>query len=99
MKNQTFFKIQQGSVISDCMKETYDFIDQNLEYFHSALQPAREALANEGSISFISHESQWSFACRIDKSELGKVASGAGVIIEGRVCPYDDLLNDLTQGE
>ena len=99
MTNQTPFKIQQGAVISDCMQETHDFITQNLEYFHSALQPAREALGNEAAITFISHESQWSLACRIDKSELGKVAAGAGIISESSVCPYDDLLLGLADSE
>lgn len=99
MSNQTFFQIQRGSVVSDCMQETYDFIVQNLDYFHSALQPAREALANEGPILFISHETQWSFACRIDKSELGKVASGVGIISEAHACPYDELLKGLSDAE
>lgn len=97
MSNQTFFQIQRGSVVSDCMQETYDFIVRNVDYFHSALQPAREALANEGSITFVSHESQWSFACRIDKSELGKAAAGVGIISETHVCPYDDLLKGLAE--
>lgn len=97
MANQTYFKIQRGSIVSDCMQETYDFISQNLEYFHTALQPAREALTSDGSLTFISHESQWSLACRIDKSELGKVAAGEGSIIEGGHCPYDELLKELSE--
>ncbi|MGJ8673320.1 hypothetical protein [Rubritalea sp.] len=73
------------------MPETYEFISQNLDYFYSALQPLKNALAEDGPITFISHESQWSFAVSVEKSELGRVASGSGVISEGGACPYDDL--------
>lgn len=85
--------------MSDCMQETYDFISQNLEYFHLALQPAREALSDDGSLTFISHETQWSLACRIDRSELGKIAQGEGSISEGGGCSYDKLLEQLSETE
>ena len=95
MSSQTYFQVQRGSVVSDCMPETYNFINQNLEYFHKALRPAIEALSDQGEITFISLESQWSFGCHIEKAELGRVASGKGVVSEGTVCTYDEILERL----
>ncbi|MGJ8676544.1 MAG: hypothetical protein ACSHX0_03410 [Akkermansiaceae bacterium] len=96
MSNQTYFQIQRGSVVSDCMPETYDFISQNLEYFHRALKPIRDILSDDGPITFISHETQWSFAVCIEKAELGKVALGKGVIAEGNTSMYDELLEKIS---
>ena len=95
MPNQTYFEVQRGSVVSDCMPETYDFISQNLEYFHKGIKPALDALAGAGEVTFISLEEKWSFSCHVEKSELGKVASGKGTISEGRACIYDEILASL----
>ena len=97
MSNKTKFKIERGSIVSDCMDDTRDFITQNLEYFYNSLQSAREALSDEGEITFISLEDHWSFACHIEKSELGKVAKGKGIIAESSACLYDEILKDLDQ--
>lgn len=96
MANQTYFKIQRGAIVSDCMEETYDFISQNLQYFYQALKPVEDAISDGGPMTFISHENQWTFAVCVEKSELGKVATGKGIISEGNSCPYDQLLNDLS---
>jgi len=95
MSSQTHFEIKQGAVIGDCMKETYDFIEQNLEYFYKSLRPIREALTDEGDITFVSYEDQWSFACHVEKSELGRVATGKGIISESSTCLYDEILSSL----
>lgn len=97
MSNRTHFEVQRGAVVSDCMENTFDFISQNLEYFYDALRPAREALNDGGEITFISLEDQWSFACHVEKSELGRVASGKGVIAESSACLFDEILDDLGQ--
>lgn len=99
MADQTLFKVQRGEVVSDCMKSTYDFISENLEFFYHNLKPVREIFNAEESFTFISHEDRWSFSCRVDKVELGVIANGEGVIREGNTCPYDEVQEMLSTSE
>jgi len=96
VSDQTFFQVQRGAVVSDCMEETYDFINQNLEFFYQNLKPVREALGADDYFVFVSHEDRWSFSCRVDRVELGRVAQGVGIISEGSNCPYDTVTEELS---
>lgn len=96
MADQTLYQVQRGEVVSDCMQSTFDFIDENLEFFYHNLKPVREILEADDFFLFITHEDRWSFSCRVDRVELGRVASGAGVIREGSSCPYDGITDVLT---
>ena len=96
MSDQTFYQVQRGRVVSDCMEGTYEFINQNLEFFFHGLKPLKEALNTTGPMTFISHEDRWSFSCRVDRAELGQVATGQGYITEGADCPYDDIYEKLS---
>lgn len=95
MANTTSFTVNRGEVMSDCMRDTYEFIQENLEFFYHSLQPVREVLAANETFSFISHEDRWSFACSVEKVELGMVSQGAGVIREGGSMPYDEVIAHL----
>ncbi len=97
MADHTLYQIQRGEVVSDCMQSTYDFINENLEFFSHNLKTVRDVLDGGDFFLFISHEDRWSFSCRIDKFELGKVANGAGVIREGDSCPYNEISAVLTE--
>lgn len=96
MSNQINYEIVQGAVVSDCLPETHQFIEQNSQYFHTTLKPIRDALADEGDVVFISYEKSWSFASAVKKAELGRISSGKGAISEGGVCSYDELLSSLS---
>ncbi len=95
MSNQIKYEITQGAVVSDCLPETHQFIEENSQYFHTILKPIRTALEDEGQIIFISYEKSWSFASAVEKAELGRISSGKGIIVEGGVCSYDELLSSL----
>jgi len=97
MADQTLFQVQRGEVVSDCMQTTFNFIEENLEFFYHNLKPIREILEAEDFFLFVSHEDRWSFSCRVDRVELGRVANGVGVIREGSACPYDGIANILTE--
>ncbi len=99
MADQTLYQAQRGEVVSDCMPATYDFILENLEFFYHNLKPVREILGADDFFLFISHEDRWSFSCRVDKVELGRVSNGAGVIREGSSCPYNEISALLTEPE
>ena len=91
MSNHIHYEIQRGSVVSDCMEETYQFISQNLNYLHDALIPIRDEILDSNTFSFVCYEENWSFAAKIDRVELGKIAAGSGVIQEGNHCSYDEI--------
>lgn len=95
LADHTYFEIQRGEIISDCMQETYDFISQNLAYLHSELKPIREALPDDGPFTFISHEDQWSLAVCVEKTELGKLATGRGIISECNNSAYSELVKGV----
>ena len=95
MSNQIHFTIQRGSIVSDCMAETYEFISQNSDYFHGALKPIRNELSEGGTFTFISYEKNWSFGTVVEKSELGKISMGKGAIVEGSNCSFDEILESL----
>lgn len=99
MADYTYFQVQRGSIVSDCMEETYEFINQNLEFFYHNLKDIKEAIGSDGPFTFISHEDRWSFACRVDRSELGRVAAGQGFVTEGADCPYNDIISKLDEAE
>jgi len=96
MSNKIHFEIQRGSVVSDCMEDTYDFISENLKYLHNALVPVRDEILEANNFSFVCYEDNWTFAVKIERVELGKVASGSGVIQDGNRCYYDELLETLS---
>lgn len=95
MSNRIFFQVQRGSVVSDCMEETYQFISNNLRYLHESLIPIRDEILENSEFTFISYEDNWTFAASIDKVELRRVAQGSGVIQEGSQCSYDEIIEDL----
>lgn len=99
MADQTLYQVQRGEVVSDCMQSTFDFIEENLDFFYHNLKEVRDLLEADDFFLFISHEDRWSFSCRVDKAELGKVANGAGVVREGSTCPYDEIKDILTYTE
>ncbi len=99
MADQTLFKVQRGEVVSDCMKSTYGFISENLDFFYHNLKAIREILNPEEEFTFISHEDRWSFSCRVDKVELGVIANGEGAIREGSTCPYNEIRELLSGSE
>ncbi|MDB9741360.1 hypothetical protein OAB00_00755 [Akkermansiaceae bacterium] len=95
MSNQIYYEIKRGSVVSDCMEETYQFITENSQYFHGVLKPIRDEFADQGTITYISYERNWSFATSVEKSELGRISSGKGAISEGSKCCYDELIETI----
>jgi len=95
MSSNIHFQIQRGSVVSDCMEETYQFISQNLSYLHDTLIPLRDELLESSEFTFICYEENWSFASKVERVELGRVSSGHGLIQEGSQCAYDELLESL----
>ena len=96
MSNSVHFQIQRGTVVSDCMQQTYDFISENLTYLHDALIPVRDAVLESSDFKFICFEQNWSFAVNIDRVELGQVSAGNGAIQEGNQCSYDELLESIS---
>lgn len=97
MADQTLYQVSRGVVASDCMQSTLEFIEGNLEFFYHSLKPVREILEADDFFLFISHEDRWSFSCRVDRVELGRVSNGAGVIQEGGSCPYDGIKHILVE--
>lgn len=95
MSDNTHFEIQRGSVLSDCMEKTYEFITQNLDYLHESLIPVREEVVPGNEFKFICYEKNWSFAVNVEQVELGQIASGSGIVKEGGQCAYDELLEGL----
>ena len=95
MSNKIHFEVQRGTIVSDCMEETYQFISNNLKYLHDSLKPIRDEVLDDSNFTFIGYEENWSFATTINKVELGKVSSGHGVILEGNQCSYSDLLHSM----
>ena len=89
------YDIKQGEVDADCLPETLQFITENSQYFHTALKDIRDELSDLGEITYISYEKSWSFAAVIERSELGRISTGRGVIVEGGKCSYDTILKAL----
>ena len=89
------YDIKQGEVNADCLPETLQFISENSQYFHTALKEMRDELSDLGEITYISYEKNWSFASVIERSELGRISLGKGVIVEGGKCSYDTILDVL----
>ena len=95
MSDQLNYVIKQGEVESDCLPETLQFIAENSQYFHTALKDMRDELADMGEILYVSYEKNWSFAAVVERSELGRISSGKGAIVEGGKCSYDEILESL----
>ena len=96
MSNSTHFEVQRGALVSDCMENTYDFINENLRYLHEALTPVRDELFDSSNFMFVCYEQQWTFALNVKKVELGSVSSCSGVIQEGGKCSYDELIASIS---
>ena len=95
MKNQTSFQVSQGTIFADCLPETREFIDQNLQFFHSVMTNVAQALKSEGAMTFVSNEEAWNFSCSIEKTELGRVVRAEGTLIDGGSAKFDEVLEEL----
>ncbi len=97
MTQDTHFSVGRGSLVSDCLPATYQFIEQNLSFFYGAISNLNDALGDEGGITFVSNEEQWSFACNVSRTELGNIAVAQGILGEGGKTRFDDLIEQLTK--
>ena len=96
MSQETHFSISRGELLCDCLPQTYQFIEQNLSFFHGAVSRLSDLLDDAGAITFVSNEESWSFACCIEKTELGTIAAANGVLNEGGKSRFDEILGQLT---
>lgn len=97
MAQLTHFSVARGNVVSDCLPQTKQFIEGNLAFFYGALSRLSDALGSDGPLLFLSHEDQWSFGCRIDKTELGNIAVASGVLRDGGANHSDAILKVISQ--
>ncbi len=97
MSQDTHFSVGRGALVCDCLPQTYQFIEKNLAFFYGAISNLNDALGDEGGITFISNEDQWSFACSVSKTELGNVAIAQGILGEGGKNRFDDLIGMLSK--
>ena len=83
MAQLTHFSVNRGTVVSDCLPQTQQFIDQNLNYFIGPVTAMAEALGETEDVTFASCEDQWTVACKVSKTELGRIAAATGVLRDG----------------
>jgi len=96
MANTTRFTITRGTLESDCLPKTQDFIEQNLAFFYSSISGLTDTLDDSGAVTFVSCEDQWSFACKVERAELGNIATANGVVSEGGRSRFDELVGELS---
>lgn len=94
MAQLTHFSVNRGTVVSDCLPQTQQFIDQNLSYFIGPVSAMAEALGEAEDITFVSCEDQWTMACKINKTELGRIAAATGVLRDGN---YQGHIEEVLQ--
>ena len=92
MSNLLNYVIQEGEVLSDCLPETSQFTSDNSQYFHTGVQEIRSELSEVGDLMCISYEKNWTLMTVIEKSELGRISKGKGVMVDGAKCAYDEIL-------
>ena len=95
MSQEIHFSISRGELLCDCLPKTYQFIEQNLAFFHGAVSKLGDVLDDGGAMTFVSNEENWSFACCVDKTELGTIAAATGVLNEGGKSRFDEILEQL----
>jgi|GEM_PF-3833431 len=89
------FNIRQGEVECDCMERTHNFISSNLKYLGKSITTLKSEGLSGQDFTLICYESAMSFAVKVDRIELGQIANGGGVIVDGASCNYDQILETL----
>ena len=95
MSNRTEFTVSRAEFQSHCLPKTKEFIELNLSFFHQSVAELASALDHEGPMLFVSNEEQWSFAAKVDHTELGKIVEASGALIEGGRSKFDEVIADL----